>query len=81
MQKLNVNANQNYAKVPRVGVINSYKRVTVTPSNEPKFSRLASFIPKCSTSSNFPQWAIKSTSQNTLNNSMFMSEISNESIG
>ncbi|PKY62329.1 hypothetical protein RhiirA4_488620, partial [Rhizophagus irregularis] len=62
-------------------VINSYKRITVTPSNEPKFSRLASFILKCPTSSNFPQWAIKSTSQNTLNNSMFMSEISNESIG
>ena len=62
-------------------MINSYKRVPVTPSDEPKFSRLASFIPKCPTSSNFPQWAIKSTSQNPLNNSMFMSEISGESIG
>ncbi|CAB4413037.1 unnamed protein product [Rhizophagus irregularis] len=56
----------------------SYKHVSVTPSNEPKIFRLA---PKCPTSSNFLQWAIKSTSQNTLNNSMFMSEISGESIG
>ncbi|PKY61201.1 hypothetical protein RhiirA4_485853 [Rhizophagus irregularis] len=56
----------------------SDEHVSVTPSNEPKIFRLA---PKCPTSSNFLQWAIKSTSQNTLNNSMFMSEISGESIG
>jgi hypothetical protein len=58
---------------------NSYKRVPVTPLNKPKFSRLAPFIPKCP-SSNFPQWAIKSTSQETLNNPMFISEISGENI-
>ncbi|CAB4426737.1 unnamed protein product [Rhizophagus irregularis] len=45
------------------GVINFYKHVSVTLSNKPKFFRLASFIPKCSTSSTFLQWTIKSTSQ------------------
>jgi hypothetical protein len=56
------------------------QHVPVTPSNEPKFFRLASFIQKCPTSSNFLQWAIKSKSQDTLNNSMFISEISVENI-
>jgi hypothetical protein len=60
-------------------VANPYKRVSVIPSDQLKFSRLAPFIPKCPTSSNFPRWAIKSTSQDIFNNTMFIPEINIDS--
>ena len=42
------------------GITTPYRRIPVFP-NKARFCQLSSFIPACPTSSNFPNWAVKTS--------------------